>query len=107
MGCFKYQFWLIKENDHYITVYITLLFGRYLMKDPLNRSDFKCDYPGCRLLPFAEVFPSGKEYWGYLCLLHFSQEYVIRKIPMGWCVAEWISRLPLASWLWNFYCIHS
>ena len=80
----------------------------------LARMDFKCDYPRCFLLPFAEVYPpigENPENWGwcYLCLPHFITEYLIKKNPRigGWCIAEWLGRLPLVSWLWEFHCKHS
>jgi len=82
--------------------------------ESLTRMDFKCDYRGCYLLPFAEVYPpigKGIEGWGwsYLCLPHFVMEYLIRKNPRigGWCIAEWLGRLPFVSWLWEFHCKHS
>jgi len=73
---------------------------------PLTRRDFKCDYPGCRMLSFAEVYPplDSKDWgWCYLCLLHFIQEYLIKKKPLGWCLAEWMFSIPGVRWLWGFY----
>ena len=81
------------------------------MKKPeLTRRDFKCDYPGCHLLPIAEMYPPiGKGMawgWFYFCLPHFITEYLIKKNPRiaGWCIAAWLGRLPLVSRLWNLYC---
>ncbi len=80
----------------------------------LTKRDFKCDYPGCFLLPFAEMYPPigmGIKGWGwfYFCLPHFLTEYALRKNPRigGWSLAEWLSRLPLVKWLWEVYCTHS
>jgi len=78
---------------------------------PLTRIDFTCDYPGCSLLSFAEVFPDlgkgGFGHWSYLCLLHFIKEQWIRKLDLGWTLAAWLYKLPFVNWLWEFYVKHS
>jgi len=77
---------------------------------PLTRKDFLCNYRGCKFLSFVEVYPPlDHPDWGwcYLCLPHFVQEYLIKKVKMGWCLAEWLFHLPGVHWLWEFYCKHS
>ena len=69
----------------------------------LTVSDFKCDWRGCRLLPFAEVFNltgEGEGGWSYLCLLHLIKARV-RGDSIMWSIAAWIDRLPMVHWLWN------
>ena len=77
----------------------------------LTRIDFTCDYPGCGLPSFAEVYPDlGKNPmggWSYLCLPHFIQEQIVFKKDMGWTLAAWLYRMPFVRWLWNFYCTNS
>jgi len=67
--------------------------------DPLYPSDFRCDYPSCVCLPLFEVYD--KDRWFYTCIFHFIQLRVWKKY--GWCIAEWLFRIPLIPYVWNWY----
>lgn len=71
------------------------------MKEPLEPSDFRCDYPNCKLVSFVEIFLG--ESWFYLCLPHFVWFWHHVKHHISWCLAEWITRLPLVTFIWNKY----
>ncbi len=66
----------------------------------LYLSDLRCDWHGCHLLPFVEVY-SGKD-WSYLCFFHAIKAWV-RGDRHGWCIAAWISDLPFMHRLWNWW----
>jgi len=72
------------------------------MRNRLYPSDFKCDYRGCRLLPLVEViYEEDDWHWSYLCLFHFIQYWIVNKGEIGYCLADWLCRMPLVSRIWN------
>ena len=77
-----------------------------MKKDKLTIRDFKCDVPHCPCISFVEVYVHDKDhnYWSYLCLVHFLLAKFFSKHEIGWCLADWIFRLPLTHTLWNWTC---
>jgi len=44
----------------------------------------RCDFKGCKKIPYAEVFPSRKRGWSYLCKKHYIQEFKKYGDEYGW-----------------------
>lgn len=74
------------------------------MKEKLFFSDFCCDIPNCRGLSFVEIYVSDENnhYWSYLCLPHFILAQIF-KHEFGWCLADWLFRIPFISKIWNWW----
>lgn len=74
--------------------------------DRLNVTDFFCDHHNCRLLNMFEVYPKNEDCWYYFCLCHFIKYRVWKEKGgegWGWCLADWITHIPLITRIWNWW----
>ena len=73
------------------------------MNDKLKLLDFKCDYPNCPCLALIGIYR--ETCWWNTCVFHLIY-YKLKysKYKYGWCLADWLFRLPLVSRLWNWWC---
>ena len=76
------------------------------MRDPLEVSDFRCDCHRCHFPSIFEIYPNAliaeEHCWYYFCFYHFLK-YRVWKGGFGWCLAEWVTRIPLVSRIWNWW----